>query len=1634
MFRKLGRRISHSPSSSEHIREEGASIDFNDVSFDIKDDESPGKHRRSSEPARSISPSSSTSTPQQGGKGPRHASIPEEHSNNRLQIPGRSETGVADSPRLLDGLGLDLVHTCSKPLVDLIFVHGLGGTSRGTWSWQRDRKNFWPAWLSQETDLCRSRIFTLGYNAEFSGQDTPLSILDFAKDLLFRMKTYSDGGGASDQPIGQNPLVFVMHSMGGLVVKKAYIIGKSDEQYARIISQIHAMLFLATPHRGSANAEFLNNVLRTTPGLSAKTYISELEKTSTSLQDINEQFRTVCGNIKLVSFYENQKTTIGFGVKKMIVERESAVLGYPTETSTGLNADHHGICKFSGTSDPNYVQVRNALRMFFRAISLPETTNISVASKKKLEELLGILENPADDLGIIRERIMKGSCHWILQRSTYLDWKNAESGGSKILWLTGLPAVGKSVLSSFVIDSLQKDRTIGNCYYHFFKSEHQTKRTVGQMLRNIAFQIAISCEPFREKLLELYDSGTLALGRQSMNIIWEIIFEGILFRQKFDGTFFWVLDGLDEADHPEILVKFLSKLQSYNQFRILIVSRLMRELAMSFGNNIEVVHDEVSLNDTFDDIKAYTDSVLSATLHSEKAQLDVSTRVLEKAHGSFLWVTLALDQLKDNWHTQNDIGRILNDLPEGMEPLYARMMQIISEQAPRPRAITLKILTWTLCAFRPLEIAELEVALASEFGSFLSLKDTVRQICANFVIVEKSRVTLIHDTARHFLLHSRGLPAAIDYRSGNEHVASTCLKFLMNPKKNWRHNLVLAKMTQSSFDPFLPYAATWWAYHVSLAPASSDLVSLVLEFLENSCLTWIHAVSLLGDIRTLTRAAQYIKLYIRRRNRKNSNESLMSLTGNRDDELKQWAKDLIRVVGRFGSILMQSPQSVYNHIIPFCPKGSIISKKYNRMTGLSVVGISSQTWDDCLARLTMGNDQYASKVFCKGAYFITLIGSGELIVWHAESCGEARRIDHGEWISVMTCSKVSPWVVTAGAKTIRGWDIITGEEVFCLPKFYERRILALSLCSADNELLIGYDDSSIQCVDLMSFTEKWKIILEEKDDLEHPCPHMISFSPDNYRVLVGYRGRAMLAWSLDQLDREPQKFVRPEDRYGRHHDTWKAGTPECAIWRPDLPVVLIIYNDTTLFEWNIEDDIQREISEVRAQDMAISPDGNLLVTSDYSGTLKVWTVPEFQLAYQRQDNDMVRSLAFSPDGQRFYDIRGPLCNVWEPDALIRPDDLDREELSSTQDTMLSQSGAPTIEAGRVQITALVCDTEDRFYCCGKDSGAVVLHNMATGEKIRRLYGHSTVVSIVEMAWSTSSKFIASADDCGRVIVKRLRKPSGQLTSWAVYPVLDFRPGQAILQLLFSSSEEYLLASSSICALVWSLKNKSEVCRLDLPLRAGIRWINHPLIEDCLLRIDSEDLHVFSWQTLKEIRRADLNDIQEGREDDADNEDDFMNTIGMNVPDISLLNLHKTISGENLLTIERIVQVHPTQLIFKVSAPTRIKDGPYSPRGIRLIDINSSHPTTCQQETSADLSMYVDRLIGSFHGLVVFLDRHYCFCTWDLEKGAASLKKHFFLPKDWLSPGMLKLCMLNSYGTILCPKNGEVAIIRSGVKL
>jgi alpha-beta hydrolase superfamily lysophospholipase len=194
-----------------------------------------------------------------------------------------------------------------KPTADIIFVHGLGGTAFRTWSWQRNPDNFWPQWLAHDEHTRSCRIFTFGYNSNFKGEARGLDVLDFAKDLLFQMLNYTDGLD------GDRPTLFIAHSMGGLVVKKAYIPGKQDERFASVMSSVVGIIFLATPHHGSQYARTLKNVLAAAPiRAPPKSYVSALERQSPVIQVINDVFKRQCDDLELVSFYETLPIKLGF--------------------------------------------------------------------------------------------------------------------------------------------------------------------------------------------------------------------------------------------------------------------------------------------------------------------------------------------------------------------------------------------------------------------------------------------------------------------------------------------------------------------------------------------------------------------------------------------------------------------------------------------------------------------------------------------------------------------------------------------------------------------------------------------------------------------------------------------------------------------------------------------------------------------------------------------------------------------------------------------------------------------------------------------------------------------------------------------------------------------------------------------------------------------------------------------------------------------------------------------------------------------------------------------------------------------------------------------------------------------------
>jgi hypothetical protein len=198
-FRKFGRRRSDY-NESDYERSEDSATDDRMRSWS-----------RSRSRSRSTEPAAARSTLFSGGttdhKHERHASFAGSAPSNYIsQVAHRDNANAnanATPAASSDAFGLTLVHDTDHPVADLIFVHGLGGSPMRTWSYNRDIQNFWLPWLGSEPGLSDSRIFTFGYNAHFAQQSTTLTILDFAKDLLFRLKTYCSASDDEMKLIGQ---------------------------------------------------------------------------------------------------------------------------------------------------------------------------------------------------------------------------------------------------------------------------------------------------------------------------------------------------------------------------------------------------------------------------------------------------------------------------------------------------------------------------------------------------------------------------------------------------------------------------------------------------------------------------------------------------------------------------------------------------------------------------------------------------------------------------------------------------------------------------------------------------------------------------------------------------------------------------------------------------------------------------------------------------------------------------------------------------------------------------------------------------------------------------------------------------------------------------------------------------------------------------------------------------------------------------------------------------------------------------------------------------------------------------------------------------------------------------------------
>ncbi|XP_075718826.1 protein SERAC1 isoform X1 [Rhinoderma darwinii] len=235
---------------------------------------------------------------------------------------------------------------------DVLFVHGLLGAAFKTWR-QQDRDQpldesaaqeddyteCWPKdWLAE--DCPALRIISVEYDTYISDWKAKCPADNHRKSMAYRSSELLNKLKMAG--VGKRPIIWVSHSMGGLLVKKMLVNASRDKDMQDFVKNTRGIAFYSVPHHGSRLAEYsVNARLLLFPSIEVK----ELSKDSPALKALNEEFLEFAKNkdFKVVNFAETLPTRIGSMMRLHVVPTESADLGIGDIIPVEVN--HLNICK-----------------------------------------------------------------------------------------------------------------------------------------------------------------------------------------------------------------------------------------------------------------------------------------------------------------------------------------------------------------------------------------------------------------------------------------------------------------------------------------------------------------------------------------------------------------------------------------------------------------------------------------------------------------------------------------------------------------------------------------------------------------------------------------------------------------------------------------------------------------------------------------------------------------------------------------------------------------------------------------------------------------------------------------------------------------------------------------------------------------------------------------------------------------------------------------------------------------------------------------------------------------------------------------------------------------------------------------
>ncbi|KAA8565832.1 hypothetical protein EYC84_009652 [Monilinia fructicola] len=444
-----------------------------------------------------------------------------------------------------------------------------------------------------------------------------------------------------------------------------------------------------------------------------------------------------------------------------------------------------------------------------------------------------------------------GTCEWLLKSHQFTDWRDKKRTG--LLWISADPGCGKSVLSK----ALYQERLVSHspdtviCYF-FFKDLSPEQCSVTKAVAALLHQIFLA----KGSLLKYAMAKWKTNGSELCNLhdsMWDILED--IAADKNAGDIVCIIDAFDECESkhgighlfiermhklvlkPECYVKFVVTSRPYIQ-----IERMFKKLDHEFP----VIHmaGEMESENISQEINLVIKHEVSRLEVDETVKGHIENRLQEMKHRTYLWLYLIMDVIRQRIESSGNARKIdesLQTLPETVEKVYEEILN----KSPY-RSETEKLLHIIVGAERPLSTDEINVAMNIElrYDGTQGFNDIplekrelypgmLRNLCGLFVQIVDSKVYLIHQTAKEFLVATGSDPKmpdtwrhCLEPEETQKFLAQVCISYLyLKDFNTWetfcgspydRSILKIIYMPKKrELSTLLEYSATNWVTHYS---------------------------------------------------------------------------------------------------------------------------------------------------------------------------------------------------------------------------------------------------------------------------------------------------------------------------------------------------------------------------------------------------------------------------------------------------------------------------------------------------------------------------------------------------------------------------------------------------------------------------------------------------------------------------------------------------------------------------------------------------------------------------------------------------------------------------------------------------